>query len=154
MCAYRVSAWTGKQGEIKRVKVQIGGKSRAARKSKSNKLFVIFVGILLATVLFYTLYIGQLLWGIIIDILVLRLYFLMQQEQNYFRECSLNEDEAGIPHDPGMRWKIRLVNALVIIFALGLVVYSYYISQLIWGIVVGLMILLYVHMLLFFGKNL
>lgn len=148
------SAWTGKQGEIKRIKVPIGGKSRAARKSKSKKLFVIFVGILLATVLFYTLYIGQLLWGIIIDILILRLYFLMQQEQNYFRECNLNEDEAGISHDPGMRKKIRLVNALVIIFALGLIVYSYYISQLLWGIVVGLMILLYVHMLLFFGKNL
>lgn len=148
------SVWTGKQGEIKRIKVQIGGKSRAARKSKSKKLFVIFVGILLATVLFYTLYIGQLLWGIVIDILILRLYFLMQQEQKYFREYNLNEDEAGIPHDPGMRLKIRLVNALVIIFALGLVFYSYYISQLIWGIVVGLMLLLYVHMLLFFGKNL
>lgn len=109
---------------------------------------------MLATVLFYTLYISQLLWGIVIDILILRLYFLMQQEQKYFRECNLNEDEAGIPHDPGMRQKIRLVNVLVIIFALGLVVYSYYISQLLWGIVVGLMILLYVHMLLFFGKNL
>lgn len=141
-------------GRDKKNKSSDRGKSRAARKSKSKKLFVIFVGILLATVLFYTLYIGQLLWGIIIDILILRLYFLMRQEQNYFRECNLNEDEAGIPHDPGMRKKIRLVNALVIIFALGLVFYSYYISQLIWGIVVGLMILLYVHMLLFFGKNL
>lgn len=130
------------------------GRSRAARKSKSEKLFVIFVGILLATVLFYTFYIGQLLWGIIIDILILRLYYLMQQEQNYFRECSLNEDEAGTPHDPSVRQKIRLANILIFIFALGLVIYSYFILQFIWGVVVGLMILLYIHMLLFSKKSL
>lgn len=127
---------------------------RAGRKSRSERLFVIFVGILLATVLFYTFYIGQLLWGIIIDILILRLYYLMQQEQNYFRECSLDEDEAGTSHDPKVRQKIRLANILILISALGLVVYSYFILQFIWGIVVGLMILLYVHMLLFSNKNL
>lgn len=141
-------------GRDKKNKISDRGKSRAARKSKSEKLFVIFAGILLVTVLFYTFYIGQLLWGIVIDILILRLYYLMRQEQNYFREYNLNEDEAGTPHDPGIRQKIRLANILVIIFALGLAIYSYFILQLIWGIVVGLMILLYVHMLLFSAKNL
>lgn len=129
-------------------------KRKTGRKSKSERLFVVFVGVLLVTVLIYTFYIGQLLWGIIIDILILRLYYLMQQEKNYFRECSLNEDEAGTPHDPAVRQKIRLANILIFIFALGLVIHSYYISQLIWGIVVGLMILLYVHMLLFSKKSL
>lgn len=130
------------------------GRSRAAKKSKSERLFVIFAGILLLVVFFYTLYIGQLLWGVVIDLLILRLYFLMQQEQNYFAECNLNEDEAGTPHDPKMRQKIRLANILIFIFALGLVIYSYFILQLIWGVVVGLMILLYAHMLLFFKKSL
>lgn len=127
---------------------------RAGRKSRSEKLFVVFAGVLLVTVLFYTLYIGQLIWGIIIDILILRLYYLMQQEKNYFLECYLNEDEAGTSHDPGIGKKIRLANILIFIFALGLVIYSYFILQFIWGIVVGLMILLYLHMLLFSRKNL
>ena len=47
------------------------------------------MSIFLAAILFYTLYIGQLLWGIVIDILILRLYFLMKRERSYFRECRL-----------------------------------------------------------------
>ena len=35
------------------------------------------MSIFLAAILFYTFYIGQLLWGIVIDVLILRLYFLM-----------------------------------------------------------------------------
>lgn len=130
------------------------GRSKAAGKSKYEKLFVILVGIFLATILFYTFYIGQLLWGIVIDILILRLYFLMQQEQRYFIETDLNEEEAGTPHDPRMKQKVRLANLLLTLFVLGLVAYSYFTLQFIWGIVTGLMILLYIHMLLFSQKNL
>lgn len=115
---------------------------------------MILVGIFLAAILFYTLYIGQLLWGIVINILILRLYFLMQQEKRYFSECALNEDEAGTPHDPRIKRRIRLANVLITLFVLMLVVYSYFTFQFIWGIVVGLMILLYVHMLLFSKENL
>lgn len=128
--------------------------SRVDGKSKYEKLFIILIGILLATIFFYTLYIGQLLWGIIIDILILRLYFLVQQERRYFSECDLNENEAGTPHDPGTKRKIRLANILITLFVLGLVIYSYFTLQFIWGIVVGLMVLLYVHMLLFSRKSL
>ncbi|AKB17976.1 MULTISPECIES: hypothetical protein [unclassified Methanosarcina] len=117
-------------------------------------MYRILVGIFLAAVFFYTLYIGQLLWGIVIDILILRLYFLMKQEHRYFVECDLNEEEAGTPHDPTMKRKVRLANILLTLFALGIVVYAYFTLQFIWGIVVGLMILLYVHMLLFSEKNL
>jgi len=138
----------------KRNKSSDRGRSKAAGKSKYEKLFVILVGIFLAAVFFYTFYIGQLLWGIIIDILVLRLYFLMQQERRYFVECDLNEDEAGTPHDPRVKRKVRLANVLITLFALGIVVYSYFTLRFIWGIVAGLMILLYVHMLLFSEKNL
>lgn len=130
------------------------GRSKAAGKSKYEKLYVILVGIFLAAIFFYTFYIGQFLWGIVIDILVLRLYFLMQQEQRYFIESDLNEEEAGTPHDPRMKRKIRLANILITLFVLGIIVYSYLSLQFIWGIVVGLMILLYVHMLLFSEKNL
>lgn len=141
-------------GRDKKDKSSDRGRSRTARKSKSEKLYVIFVGILLATVFFYTFYIGQLLWGIVIDILILRLYFLVQQERRYFRECNLNENEAGTPHDPRTKKRIRLANILITIFVLGLVVYSYFTLQFIWGVVVGLMILLYIHMLLFSDRNL
>ena len=130
------------------------GRSKAAGKSKYEKWFVILVGIFLAAILFYTFYIGQLLWGIVIDILILRLYFLMQQEQRYFIEADLNEEEAGTPHDPRMKQKVRLANVLITLFVLGLVAYSYFTLQFIWGIVTGLMILLYIHMLLFSQKNL
>lgn len=128
--------------------------SGVAGKSKYKKLFIILIGILLAAIFFYTLYTGQLLWGIVIDILILRLYFLVQQERRYFRECDLNEDEAGTPPDSGTKRRIRLVNILITLFVLGLVVYAYFTYQFIWGIVVGLMILLYLHMLLFSNKNL
>ena len=127
---------------------------RVAAKSKYERLYLILVCIFLAAVFFYTLYIGQLLWGIVIDILILRLYFLMKQERRYFVECDLNEDEAGTPHDPEMKRKIRLANLLITLFVLMLVVYSYFTLQFIWGIVAGLMILLYIHMLLFSQKNL
>lgn len=127
---------------------------KAAGKSKSEKLYVILVAIFVAAVFFYTLYIGQLLWGVVIDLLILRLYYYMQQEKRYFRECDLNEDEAGIPHDPGMKRRVRLANVFLALFVLVLGVYSYLTFQFVWGLVVGLMVLLYVHMLLFSGKNL
>ncbi len=129
-------------------------RSRASGKSKYERPYMILVGIFLAAVFFYTLYIGQLLWGIVIDVLILRLYFLMKQERRYFVEYDLNEDEAGTPHDPEMKRKVRLANILITLFALGLVVYSYFTLQFIWGIVAGLMILLYIHMLLFSKDNL
>ncbi|MEL7662606.1 MAG: hypothetical protein AAGU10_00520 [Methanosarcina mazei] len=127
---------------------------RADRKGRYEKFLIILIGILLVAIFFYTFYIGQLLWGIIIDILILRIYFLVQQERRYFTECDLNEDEAGTPHDPGTKRKVRLANILITLFVLGLVVYSYFTLQFIWGVVVGLMVLFYVHMLLFSGKNL
>lgn len=138
----------------KRNKSSDRGRSKAAVKSKYERLLIILVGIFLAAVFFYTFYIGQPFWGIVIDILVLRLYFLIQQERRYFREYNLNEEEAGTPHDPRMKRKVRLANILITLFVLGIVVYSYFTLQFIWGIVVGLMILLYVHMLLFSEKNL
>jgi heme/copper-type cytochrome/quinol oxidase subunit 4 len=128
--------------------------NRAHKNGRYEKTYFILVSIFLAVVLFYTLYIGQLLWGIVIDVLVLRLYFLMKRERRYFRECDQNEDEAGIPHDPKMKRRIWIVNILLTVFVLMLVVYSYFTSQFIWGIVAGLMILLYVHMLLFSGGKL
>ena len=112
------------------------------------------MSIFLAAILFYTLYIGQLLWGIVIDILILRLYFLMKRERSYFRECDRNEEEAGTPHDPEIKRKIRLANILITLFVLGVVIYSYFTFQFIWGVVAGLLILLYVHMLLFSEDNL
>lgn len=112
------------------------------------------MSVFLAAILFYTLYIGQLLWGIVIDILILRLYFLMKRERNYFRECDLNEEEAGTSHDPQIKRKIGLVNILITLFVLGVVIYSYFTFQFIWGVVAGLLILLYVHMLLFSEDNL
>jgi cell division septal protein FtsQ len=138
----------------KRNKSSDRDKSRAAGKRKYERLYAILVGIFLAAVFFYTLYIGQLLWGIVIDVLILRLYFLMKQERRYFIESDLNEDEAGTPHDPEMKRKVRLANVLITLFVLMLVVYSYFTLQFIWGIVAGLMVLLYIHMLLFSQKNL
>jgi hypothetical protein len=121
---------------------------------KREKMYLLLVGIFLAAILFYTLYIGQLLWGIVIDILILRLYFLMKKERSYFTEYYLDEEEAGTPHDPGMKKKVRLANILITLFVLGLVIYSYFTFQFIWGVVAGLLILLYVHMLLFTEDNL
>lgn len=127
---------------------------RATGKSKYEKMYVILVGIFLAAVFFYTFYIGQLLWGIVIDILILRLYFLMQQERRYFIEFDLNEEEAGTPHDPEMKRKVRIANVLLTLFVILIIVHSYFSLRFIWGVVVGLMILLYVHMLLYSEKNL
>lgn len=129
-------------------------KIELTRIADMKKTYFILVSIFLAAILFYTLYLGQLLWGMVIDILILRLYFLLKRERHYFRECDLNEDEAGIPHDPKMKRRIWIANLLLTIFVLGLVVNSYFTSQFIWGIVAGLLILLYVHMLLFSGDNL
>ncbi len=78
----------------------------------------------------------------------------MKRERRYFRECDQNEDEAGIPHDPKIKRRIRIANILLTIFVLGLVINSYFTSQFIWDIVAGLLILLYIHMLLFSGDNL
>lgn len=108
----------------------------------------------LAGILFYTFYIGQLFWGIVIDILILRLYFFMKKERSYFTAYYLDEEEAGTPHDPGMDRKVRLANILITLFVLMLVIYSYFTFQFIWGVVAGLLILLYVHMLLFTKDNL
>ncbi len=130
------------------------GRKEPSRKSRYEKPYRLLVAIFLGAILLYTFYIGQLLWGIITDILILRLFFLMRQERRYFRECDLNEDEAGVPHDPRMKRKVRVVNIMLTLFVLGLVIYSYFTYQLIWGIVGGLMILLYMHMLLFSGDNL
>jgi hypothetical protein len=121
---------------------------------KREKIYLLLVSIFLVVILFYTFYIGQLFWGIIIDILILRLYFLMKKERSYFREYYWNEEEAGIPHDPKIKRKIRLANILITLSALGLVIYSYFTSQFIWGTVAGLLVLLYLHMLLFSGDNL
>lgn len=121
---------------------------------KHEKTYLILVSVFLAAILFYTLYIGQLLWGIVIDILILRLYFLMKRERSYFRECDRNEEEAGTSHDPQIKRKIRLANILITLFVLGVVIYSYFTFQFIWGVVAGLLILLYVHMLLFSEDNL
>jgi hypothetical protein len=121
---------------------------------KHEKTYLILVSVFLAAILFYTLYIGQLLWGIVIDILILRLYFLMKRERSYFRECDRNEEEAGTSHDPQIKRKIGLVNILITLFVLGVVIYSYFTFQFIWGVVAGLLILLYVHMLLFSEDNL
>ncbi len=78
----------------------------------------------------------------------------MKKERSYFREYYWNEEEAGIPHDPKIKRKIRLANILITLSALGLVIYSYFTSQFIWGTVAGLLVLLYLHMLLFSGDNL
>ena len=129
-------------------------KDSISKNSRHEKTYFILVSIFLAAILFYTLYIGELLWGIVIDILILRLYFLMKRERRYFSECDQNEEEAGTPHDPKMKRRIWIANMLITLFVLGLVIYSYFTFQFIWGVVAGLLILLYVHMLLFSGDNL
>ncbi|WP_240664685.1 hypothetical protein [Methanosarcina sp. MSH10X1] len=144
-------------GEIKEEKdKECWGKGRIEIPEirKREKIYLILVGIFLAAILFYTFYIGQLLWGIVIDVLILRLYFLLKWERSHFTECYLEEEEAGTPHDPRMKRKVRLANIAVTLFVLGLVIYSYFTFQFIWGIVAGLLILLYVHMLLFSNNNL
>ncbi len=135
---------------------EIQGKGRIGvpTNRKHEKIYLILVSIFLAAILFYTLYIGQLLWGIVIDILILRLYFLLKRERSYFRESDRNEEEAGTPHDPEIKRKIRLADFLITLFVLGVVIYSYFTFQFIWGVVAGLLILLYVHMLLFSKDNL
>jgi fatty acid desaturase len=136
--------------------IESQGKDRigTSKKSKHEKTYLILVSIFLAAILFYTLSISQLLWGIVIDVLILRLYFLLRRERRYFRESDLNEDEAGTPHDPEMKRRVRIANMLITLFVLGLVIYSYFSSQFIWGVVSGLLILLYIHMLLFSEDNL
>ncbi len=143
----------GTEGEKDR---ESQGKDRieTSKKNRHEKTYFILVSIFLAIILFYTLYIGELLWGIVIDVLVLRLYFLMKRERRYLAECDQNEEEAGTPHDPRMKRKIWIVNMLVTLFVLGLVIYSYFSFQFIWGVVAGLLILLYIHMLLFTKDNL
>src|SRR5690606_17267108 len=124
----------------KRDKSSYRGGCGVAGKNRYEKLFIILIGIVLVAVYFYTLYIGQLFWGIVIDVLILRLYFLIRQEQRYFRELDLNEDEAGTPHDPGIKRRVRLANILIILFVFVLVIYSYFTFRFIWGVVVGLMV--------------
>ena len=129
-------------------------KTSTSKNSRHDKTYFVLVSIFLAAILFYTLYNGELLWGIVIDILILRLYFLMRRERRYFSESDQNEEEAGTPHDPKMKRRVWIANMLITLFALGLVIYSYFTLQFIWGVVAGLLILLYVHMLLFSGENL
>ncbi len=129
-------------------------KIEALKKRRFEKTYFILVSVFLIIILFYTLYLGELLWGIVIDILILRLYFLMKRERSYLRECDMNEEEAGTPHDPEMKRKVWIANMLITLFVLGLVIYSYFTFQFIWGVVAGLLILLYVHMLLFSEDNL
>jgi hypothetical protein len=143
-------------GEKKEKDSKIQGKGRieTSKKIRHEKTYFILVSVFLAIILFYTLYIGELLWGIVIDALILRLYFLMKRERRYFVECDQNEEEAGTPHDPEMKRRVRLANLLITLFVLGVVVYSYFTFKFIWGVVAGLLILLYVHMLLFSEDNL
>ena len=129
-------------------------KTSTSKNSRHDKTYFVLVSIFLAAILFYTLYNGELLWGIVIDILILRLYFLMRRERRYFSESDQNEEEAGTPHDPKMKRRVWIANMLITLFVLGLVIYSYFTLQFIWGVVAGLLILLYVHMLLFSGENL
>jgi VIT1/CCC1 family predicted Fe2+/Mn2+ transporter len=53
-----------------------------------------------------------------------------------------------------MKRRVWVANMLITLFVLGLVIYSYFTFQFIWGVVAGLLVLLYVHMLLFSGENL
>ncbi len=129
-------------------------KTSTSKNSRHEKTYFVLVSIFLAAILFYTLYNGELLWGIVIDILILRLYFLMRRERRYFSESDQNEEEAGTPHDPKMKRRVWIANMLITLFVLGLVIYSYFTFQFIWGVVAGLLVLLYVHMLLFSGENL
>ena len=78
----------------------------------------------------------------------------MKRERSYFRECQLDEKEAGTQLDPQMRKRVRLANILITLFVLGLVIYSYFTFQFVSGVVAGLLILLYLHMLLFSKDNL
>lgn len=78
----------------------------------------------------------------------------MKRERSYFRECNLDEEEAGTPQDPEIKRKVRLANILITLFVLVLVIYSYFTFQFVSGIVAGLLILLYLHMLLFSKDNL
>ena len=127
---------------------------KTIKKRRREKTYFVLVSIFLAFILLYTFYIGELIWGIVIDILVLRLYFLMRRERNYLKECDRNEEEAGTSHDPEMKRRVRIANMLITLFVLGLIIYSYFTFQFIWGVVAGLLILLYVHMLLFSEDNL
>jgi hypothetical protein len=129
-------------------------KTSTSKNNRHEKTYFVLVSIFLAAILFYTLYNGELLWGIVIDILILRLYFLMRRERRYFSESDQNEEEAGTPHDPKMKRRVWIANMLITLFVLGLVIYSYFTFQFIWGVVAGLLVLLYVHMLLFSGENL
>lgn len=129
-------------------------KTSTSKNSRHEKTYFVLVSIFLAAILFYTLYNGELLWGIVIDILILRLYFLMRRERRYFSESDQNEKEAGTPHDPKMKRRVWIANMIITLFVLGLVIYSYFTFQFIWGVVAGLLVLLYVHMLLFSGDNL
>lgn len=129
-------------------------KTSTSKNSRHDKTYFVLVSIFLAAILFYTLYNGELLWGIVIDILILRLYFLMRRERRYFSESDQNEEEAGTPHDPKMKRRVWIANMLITLFVLGLVIYSYFTLQFIWGVVAGLLVLLYIHMLLFSGENL
>ncbi|AKB55305.1 hypothetical protein MSBRM_2307 [Methanosarcina barkeri MS] len=78
----------------------------------------------------------------------------MKREKSYFRECSLDEKEAGTPLDPQIKKRFRLANILITLFVLGLIIYSYFTYQFLSGIVAGLLILLYIHMLLFSKEKL
>ena len=129
-------------------------KTSTSKNSRHEKTYFVLVSIFLAAILFYTLYNGELLWGMVIDILILRLYFLMRRERRYFSESDQNEEEAGTPHDPKMKRRVWIANMLITLFVLGIVIYSYFTSQFIWGVVSGLLILLYIHMLLFSEDNL
>lgn len=129
------------------------GINKSARKNRNEKIYKLLAGLFLVAILVYSFYIGQMLLGIIVAVLVLRLLLLMKQERIYFRERVENETEAGTPPDPKLKRKTRLVNILITLLVLSVVLYSYFTFQFLWGIVMGLMILLYLHMLLFTGER-
>ena len=121
--------------------------------SKHEKAYRIPVALFLFAVLLYSFYMGQLLWGIVAAVLILRLLFLTKQEAFYFREREIDEEELGTPLDPELKRKRRLANIVITFFALAVVLFSYFTFQFRWGIIAGLMILLYLHMLLFSGER-
>lgn len=129
------------------------GKIKPPAKSKHEKAYRILVALFIAAVLLYSFYMGQLLWGIVAAVFILRLLYLTKQESFYFQEREKDEVKAGTSLDPGLKRKRRLANIVITFFALAVVLFSYFTFQFRWGIIAGLMILLYLHMLLFSGER-
>ncbi|MDD2439566.1 MAG: hypothetical protein PHD41_05050 [Methanosarcinaceae archaeon] len=120
---------------------------------KHEKTYQILLSLFIATILLYSFYQGQLFWGIVATVLILRLFLLLRQESFYFREREKNGARAGTYLGSELKRKRRLANIAITLFVLLLLLFSYYTFQLRWGIIAGLMILLYLHMFLFSGER-